>query len=339
MGGRIYKFPKLASRRGDGKALNLCTAAAPKSNLALRLPLVTMKRLKLDPLMRHLNRSAPVPLYHYTSLDVLEKITNSGCIWATDVNFLNDKTEYKNAREFIEANLRERIGNKKETDGAVDLHIEALGIRIRSEDVFVTSFSTDGDSLSQWRGYGSNGQGVAIGVLPASLKSAELNIPDGPFVGDPGEAPTDLSLLSCLYEDNEKREVIADGIDSYFSVIDGTHPNIRSNMAPRLLSSLIDQCSPFFKHRSFREESEWRLVVSASCPDIPCRDFSVRRSMLVPHVSVDLKTNYPGNYITDVCIGPTSQPELVLKAVRKLLASRGLHSAIVRNSIVPYRTW
>jgi hypothetical protein len=42
---------------------------------------------RLDPLHRHFLPPPSVPLYHYTSLEVLEKITAKGGIWATDVNF------------------------------------------------------------------------------------------------------------------------------------------------------------------------------------------------------------------------------------------------------------
>ena len=167
--------------------------------LSVRLLLVAMKRVRLNPLISHAHRQPPVPLYHYTSLETLEKITAKGEIWATDINFLNDKTEYINARTFIEKTLRERLDQKSETDAAVDLHLKAMDIRVRSGDVFVASFSTNGDSLPQWRGYGVNGHGVAIGFLPAALKSSILKISDVPPRGDPDDAPTDLSLVQCLY--------------------------------------------------------------------------------------------------------------------------------------------
>jgi hypothetical protein len=103
--------------------------------------------------------------------------------------------------------------------------------------------------------------------------------------------------------------------------------------------STVIRSSPLFKDESFKEEREWRLVVTSSYSDVPDRNFHVRRSMIVPYITINLQENYRHNYITEVCIGPTSEPKLALKAVKKLLTYRGLHSAKLRNSLVPYRTW
>ena len=37
-------------------------------------------------------------------------MTDTGQIWASEVQFLNDSSEYKYARSYIEKMLRERIG-------------------------------------------------------------------------------------------------------------------------------------------------------------------------------------------------------------------------------------
>lgn len=294
---------------------------------------------RLDPLHRHFLLAPPVPLYHYTSLDVLEKITSTGTIWATDVHYLNDKTEYRNARTFIEKTLEERLHKKRDTHAAVESHFQKIDKKSRQPDVFVTSFSKDGDSLPQWRGYGANGQGVAIGFLPAALKSGILQIPDIAWRGQPDNAPVDLALMKCVYKDSEKDAIITESVDSYLSAVEGTHPRINFDMSARLLSGLVDQCSPLFKDESFKEEREWRLVMSCAYSDVPDRHFSVRRSMMIPYIKIDVKENYAASYISAVCIGPTAEPDLARKAVKKLLAHRGLNSASVQNSSIPYRTW
>lgn len=90
------------------------------------------------------------------------------------------------------------------------------------DEVFVASFSKEGDSLPQWRGYGSNGQGVAIGFLPAALKSGLLQIPEIEPHGDPEHPPTDLSLMKCVYKDTEKHAIIIESVDSYLAAVEGT---------------------------------------------------------------------------------------------------------------------
>jgi hypothetical protein len=291
----------------------------------------------IDPLHRHYLLTPPSPLFHYTSLDVLEKITEKGRIWATDIEFLNDKTEYHNAKQFIEQFIENRLSD--ETAETVAEHLHRLDDPIEDEDIFVTSFSKDGDSLPQWRGYGANGLGVAIGFLPEALIAGELRVTHPVYKDQPEEAPTSLFLMKCVYTDREKKKLVDDGIDTYLSAVEGKHPRIHRMTSARHLAALIDQCSPLFKDESFKEEREWRLVAYCSTSVVPDRHFIARRSMIVPYIEVDLKEKYPSNYITQICIGPTAEPDIACKAVKKLLEYRGLQKVLVKNSMVPYRTW
>src|ERR1035441_7325449 len=72
---------------------------------------VFMNKPPEDPLMRHIWQDPPKVLYHYTGIDVLEKLTNkdvgNGKLWASDIRFLNDRSEYIEARHFIKELLKE----------------------------------------------------------------------------------------------------------------------------------------------------------------------------------------------------------------------------------------
>jgi hypothetical protein len=121
----------LITRRA--RSQDLIVLGSVKNLARERLPLFTMKPTKqrLDALHRHFLLPPPVPLYHYTSLEVLERITAKGEIWATDVNFLNDKTEYINARKFIENTLEERLTKKRQAHEAVESHFQKIDKRSR----------------------------------------------------------------------------------------------------------------------------------------------------------------------------------------------------------------
>jgi hypothetical protein len=294
-----------------------------------------------DPLLKHLKQSPPPALFHYTSMDVLEKMTETGQIWASEARFLNDSTEYNHARSYIKKMLRDRIA-ESDNDALKSQVLEDLKMadaRFNEHDVYIASFSKDGDSLPQWRGYCSSGHGVAIGMNPLALKSGELEI-DTKFSPRPDDEPvTDRSLLKCVYTDKEKLKVVGETLDSYLHVTEGKHPHLTPSRAGRLLINTIETCSPMFQDVSFKEEREWRLVVNCYYGDVPKRHFRIWGSTAVPFIKVDVKTNYTLDYIREVVIGPCPNEDLALLGVKRLLAARGLRRANVRKSSIPYRTW
>ena len=111
----------------------------------------------LDPLNKHLRQSPPPALFHYTSMDVLEKITSSGKIWASEARFLNDSTEYAHARSYIKTMLEGRTAKDNALRARVSEDLKTVESQFAEHDVFIASFSSDGDSLPQWRGYCSKG--------------------------------------------------------------------------------------------------------------------------------------------------------------------------------------
>jgi hypothetical protein len=121
-------------------------------------------RRTFTPLLTHLSQKPPRVLYHYTSLEVLEKITRNGEIWASDIEFLNDSEEYVNAKAFIKHELEMRVAKNEKLRSIVHSHVGQMYHELDHLDMYVASFSTEGDSLPQWRGYCPSGQGVAIGL-------------------------------------------------------------------------------------------------------------------------------------------------------------------------------
>jgi hypothetical protein len=114
----------------------------------------------------------PEVVYHYATMDTMMKIAESGCIWATNINYLNDVTE----GDYFQQLIRERIPEYRATHQVDDPSIFDEFLNASPQDVvsrpFVASFTQDSDSLSQWRSYCPNGNGVAIGFRVDCLKCA-----------------------------------------------------------------------------------------------------------------------------------------------------------------------
>jgi Protein of unknown function (DUF2971) len=294
--------------------------------------MAVMTRKTLSPLLKHLGQKPPRVLYHYTSLEVLEKITRNGEIWASDIEFLNDSEEYVNAKAFIKHELEMRVAKNDKLRSIVHSHVGQMYHELDHSDLYIASFSTEGDSLPQWRGYCPNGQGVAIGFLPWALTSGEVELRDGDIQS------VDRKLLKCVYTSKEKIKLL-DGHLNHFLQLVTEHFGTESIEPGGFLQTLTEACCPFFKNESFREEMEWRLSVRCLDRDVPQREFHMGRSTVVPHLKIGVRENYRLDFIKEVVVGPAPNQNLAFMGVKTLLNRRELSHAAVRNSNIPYRMW
>jgi hypothetical protein len=288
-------------------------------------------------LIKHLKQRPKGLLYHYTSMDALQSILTSGRIRASDALYLNDSTELTNARLFIQSLVETRLSTDTELSRKAEPHFSRLEDGKNSE-VFVASFSEDGDSLPQWRGYGGDGFGVCIGFLPAAITAGILEGPDGSEVQGGGGRDFGFDLQKCVYTSKEKDKMLRETVDVFVEALKGKHHTIDEKRAGTLLGSLGSLCGPLFKDEGFSEEREWRLIVTTSNREFPKRHFRVGRSMFVPYICVDLRTNYL-DFVKEIIVGPTPHPDLAARSLEKLLRSHELNRARVTNSRIPFRAW
>ncbi|MGQ1796999.1 DUF2971 domain-containing protein [Kocuria oceani] len=105
-------------------------------------------------------------LYHYTNTEGLMGIVGNKEIWATDVRYLNDKSELMVMLDFMQQRWGEKIESIEIAEMITPLK-QAI-FSSRESSVFVSCFCEEGDLLSQWRGYGSPG-GYSLGFDYQSL--------------------------------------------------------------------------------------------------------------------------------------------------------------------------
>jgi hypothetical protein len=112
------------------------------------------------------DQAEPELLYHYTNQMGLLGILKDKCIWATHLRYLNDTSEGKIVSRIVLDELNSRVNSdsmmqffgmqpikhtgKIECDDE-EIHSQGIAISswITSQDVFVTSFSENGNLLSQ----------------------------------------------------------------------------------------------------------------------------------------------------------------------------------------------
>jgi hypothetical protein len=133
--------------------------------------------------MESSEQSPPEILYHYTSQAGLLGIIESKCIWATEIRYLNDASEFQYfldlvrevRAEFIDEANEPLIGYSPEqniiSDGISTLmSITTLFNTQVKFPYFVVSFTAQGDLLSQWRAYARDDIGFSIGFSHAKLE-------------------------------------------------------------------------------------------------------------------------------------------------------------------------
>jgi len=285
-----------------------------------------------------LERTPPPILYHYTTQQGLLGIINDKEIWATHTQYLNYVREFRHAldlaKEELSAMQNEPARNERERTCLAEME-RALLPGMERINVCVCSFSEHGDVLSQWRAYGGSASGFAIGFSGDFLR----------------KTATDYGwLVPVIYDEQDQRELVRTLLEDVLG------ENLkRSNEKPEgysvLGGNLVDylyRYAPILKHKSFKEECEWRIVTR---PLIFVDDrfrYRTGTSMLIPYYRLPLG-NEEALGIQEVIIGPTPYPEQSHRSINGLLLKNEFvtdaipwrrNSAVtIKSSQIPYRTW
>ncbi|MES2939709.1 MAG: DUF2971 domain-containing protein [Pseudomonadota bacterium] len=199
-------------------------------------------------------------LAHYTSIHTLERIVRTGEIWFSNPLYMNDVDEL---RYGINLGLHTVRGHHGLRQALQPDHYNALLDAFEAQytafdndsafDVYVFSCAEhdedigDDGLLSMWRGYGGDGNGVAIVFDMARL----LALPGSP-----------LLVRQVQYLSYEQSEQWMDATVQRFAeslARLGTVPDAMAAAAAALFER-IRLFALFTKHRGFHEEREWRIV-------------------------------------------------------------------------------
>lgn len=271
-------------------------------------------------------------LFHYTDVQAVKSILESESLRLTDVRYLNDSEEMHNGISTIIDHLKHEVQADRERHEYFSLAAEYIeeglvgkaGYGIENRPVFICSFSQAGDLLSQWRAYGSYAIEFAANQIPHELSACLYD----DFEKTPHASLAALTSLQVISDDMLKNDGHLDQ-PSYeaFSTIVGL--------------------AATYKHESFSEESEVRIIVGHDVnPEIEDGldvKFRARGDMLIPYVEL----KFPLESIRAIHVGPMRDQELAyisLKAfVDKLNLDRFvidndyLHDIEVIKSSIPYR--
>lgn len=274
-------------------------------------------------------------LAHYTSIAVMEQILKHDQIWLSNPLYMNDHEEVRfgieNASAFVRADtsVLSAVLRTPQRRLLFLQHFEQLLGKFYEDvlDTYVFCWCqhdpTDNDGLlSMWRGYGSNGDGVALVMDASKLGVNEIS----PFSLAKVEYGTQVERLQYL---NEKI------FNRFIALLNGQH--VEDSQLPIAAFHLFERVKMFAlytKHCGFKEENEWRLVYWRS------RDTKNQLGSMLsyfagpkglePKLKLDVR-QIPGitvppdfsiSKITDrIILGPTVSSPLSRSAMMKLLDS------------------
>ncbi|TLG79021.1 DUF2971 domain-containing protein [Methylocystis sp. B8] len=282
----------------------------------------------------------PSIIYHYTNDVGLRGILETGNIWLTDIFNLNDPSELSYGFSHVV-----KILNSKAVDGPPPSklfaqQIEALlvqgGIQAAAH-YFVSSFSSTGDDLGQWRAYADNGRGYALGfdakeLEKAFTKESDVPIPNNctfPITYDDSKlvelhmqlVERMFPLLSLPYG----RGLSSEGIREYIS-------ELYVLFAIHALRSVL-----FFKHEAYKNETEYRFL-QIHRADVPPPEVKLRSRpySLVKYREFDWRSAAAGA-LKEIVIGPAADREKAFQFAADCL--RSFHDTVFEpfHSKIPYK--
>jgi hypothetical protein len=278
----------------------------------------------------------PDVIFHYTTIAGLIGIVQSGSVWATDIRFLNDSTELQYAKDLLLSRIKEEIATQNSTTLHKTFWERATEV-FKSGPTgyqFISCFCEDGDLLSQWRGYAGGTGGFSIGFDSRIVSTLSAKNPA-------------VFLRRIIYEPRIQIEIFNQVILQVNACItqntDGKTAEEQNNIIAyigHVFGTLIDELLYTFKHPSFYEEKEWRLVIPADLSNnLSSLLFRTSNAAIIPYTEIryPIAPRCPLLQIRTVIQGPTANKDFGRIAVISLLTKDGYEHVEIEDSTVPLR--
>ena len=198
-------------------------------------------------------QATPQVLYHYTTIETFEVlVAKDADLFCTHYMDLNDDVEFRKGFAYFK-----QYCDRKYHDEKIAKMLTSYWTTVRKLQMlyantpWIMSFSTQRDSLSQWRAYTDRKRGgVAIGFDKAKLEDAILERSKKASNG------FSICLLPCIYYDSGIDERLDALIDFLLDPLSSDSPTFEND-----LQAAIHLFCCVVKDKSFEQECEWRLLI------------------------------------------------------------------------------
>lgn len=278
-------------------------------------------------------------LYHYCSNQTLIAILSGSNIRTSDLTLSNDTMEGKWVRKIVEDTCKKYDllpGKRDDFYARVDSMcntVAALGFCL----------STEGDMLSQWRGYAEGGAGISIGFRKAYLEKLCASKPNSVL----------LALKEVEYDVEKQLAAIKTEIDAItpdylkalaphnpFAKKSETAEQIQKDAQLALGIGMLKFVPHLFtmKNPAFSEERESRIISLVIRANFEIDDMRVQyrgyADRIVPFEDIPMNA-LDVSPITEIILGPRNiTPESV---VRGLLLKTKFKDVAIKRSTASFR--
>jgi len=272
-------------------------------------------------------RKPPRHLFHYTDLEAVKGILTSKSLWLSKFTSSNDISEIRLAIQHFQAFVAKEARDFGEEEASLLREAASRLEGFRNTNICLASFCEEDDLLSQWRAYGNDGRGIALGFSTPGLQEVAKR--------------HKLSLYRCVYDPKEQERIAADLVKLLLKAARARAARSAAGRE-RLLEKFIGlflHVAPVIKDHRFGEEREWRLVSEA----LPFADrgmFPVLKgNQASVKYAIRLANGARGHsdVISRVTIGPTLDPHNVYDAIALLVLRTGFEVKKVAISGIPFR--
>lgn len=279
--------------------------------------------------------------YHYCSLDTFQKIIEGKTIRLCNITKMNDSTEGKDIEKYASKQIQ-LLRNNGFTF-------------IDDSTIYISCFSRKKDLLSQWRAYGDDGFGVAIG-----FDFDELGIPK--LVLNQDDQLVIMNYLAygeVIYNNSNKENIIKTiNINVRERKVNSDGVPINAALITNLQSELL-KCKPIYKDEYFSEEDEVRIIYSVKdASDIGSKPFNiyktapykykiekgiefyVSKNELIDYVNLNISEDgetLNSSLIKEIVLGPKSKMDKDDMVLKNFMKANGLSNTLITKSEGSYR--
>lgn len=218
--------------------------------------------------------AAPNMLFHYTHADVPASILRTAELWGTHYAEMNDASEVIHLLELAREHHADRIADFGPIDGM--LHYNTVSEAVTAslwatfnithdhgKAPYIISLSRLDDDIQQWLAYADGSRGACVGL---DMTKIMFLLKGGTRLGNLGSK---VQLLPVIYEEPEKESlhkiIVERAMQCLRVAYTVNEDDATRGLLIRTTAASIQAALWFYgtltKHRGFRSEREWRLVI------------------------------------------------------------------------------
>ena len=236
-------------------------------------------------------------------------------LWASDIFSLNDASEVDYAMQVAGDVLKKYPAVRPIADRIVDGKLPEV---YRSWQTHVCCFSSEEDSLSQWRAYGAGGYGFAIGFHAGLLFQSMVE---------------KAMIVPILYSENRQREKLEAFSVAVSALLDAATVMPENDLFVEVAHAIIALMAPI-KNPKFSDEREWRILHVKAKAEPGGTFFRPIHGAIVPYTKLPVDAKC----FSRVIQGPTLHREFGERSLKIFLNNNALEHVKVESSVIPLRS-